>query len=113
MEVEEVILSAEEVRYPAELTARCELLERLGGGQGCETLLVRERSSGRLLVAKCREKAAGGEEDAEAEILRRLSGPGLPAFAGVYENDLMRCTLREYIPGRTLDRVAAEGMSEA
>ena len=113
MEVEEVILSAEEARYPAELTARCELLERLGGGQGCETLLVRERSGGRLLVAKCREKAAGGEEDAEAEILRRLSGPGLPAFAGVYENDLMRCTLREYIPGRTLDRVAAEGMSEA
>lgn len=112
MEVEEVILSAEEVRYPAELTARCELLERLGGGQGCETLLVRERSSGHLLVAKCREKAAGGEEDAEAEILRRLSGPGLPAFAGVYENDLMHCTLREYIPGRTLDRVAAEGMSE-
>ena len=113
MGVEEVILSAEETRYPAELTARCELLERLGGGQGCETLLVRERSSGRLLVAKCREKAAGGEEDAEAEILRRLSGPGLPAFAAVYENDLMRCTLREYIPGRTLDRVAAEGMSEA
>ena len=113
MAVEELTLPAEEARYPAELTARCELLERLGGGQGCETLLVRERSGGRLLVAKCREKAAGGEEDAEAEILRRLSGPGLPAFAGVYENDLMRCTLREYIPGRTLDRVAAEGMSEA
>ena len=113
MAVEELTLPAEEARYPAELTARCELLERLGGGQGCETLLVRERSGGRLLVAKCREKAAGGEEDAEAEILRRLSGPGLPAFAGVYENDLMRCTLREYIPGRTLDKVAAEGMSEA
>ena len=113
MAVEELTLPAEEARYPAELTARCELLERLGGGQGCETLLVRERSGGRLLVAKCREKATGGEEDAEAEILRRLSGPGLPAFAGVYENDLMRCTLREYIPGRTLDRVAAEGMSEA
>ena len=113
MAVERPVLPAEEDCYPAELTARCELLERLGGSQDCETLLVRERSGGRLLVAKCREKAAGVEKDAEAEILRRLSGPGLPAFAGVYENDLMRCTLREYIPGRTLDKVAAEGMSEA
>lgn len=113
MATERPVLPVEETCYPAELTACCELLERLGGSQNCETLLVRERSGGRLLVAKCREKAAGVEKDAEAEILRRLSGPGLPAFAGVYENDLMRCTLREYIPGRTLDKVAAEGMSEA
>ena len=112
MAAERPVLPVEEACYPAELTARCELLERLGGSQNCETLLVRERSGGRLLVAKCREKMACGEEDAEAEILRRLSGPGLPAFAGVCENERMRCTLREYVPGRTLDKVAAEGMSE-
>ena len=112
MVAERPVLPEEEC-YPAELTARCELLEHLGGSQNCETLLVRERSGGRLLVAKCREKMADGEEDAEAEILRRLSGPGLPAFAGVCENERMRCTLREYVPGRTLDKVAAEGISEA
>lgn len=103
-------LLGEEERYPEELTRDCELLERLSGREACETLLVRERRTGRLLVAKCWDKASfnsGG-----AEILGRLEGPGLPAFVGTYENEEMRCVLRAYIPGQTLDKAAENGMTE-
>lgn len=103
----------EEERYPQGLTERCELLELLSENSRGETLLVRERDSGRLLVAKCRQKAGVDFDTGEAEILRRLGGPGVPALAGAYESETMYCLLREYIPGGTLDKAARGGMTEA
>ena len=70
----------EEERYPQGLTERCELLELLSENSRGETLLVRERDSGRLLVAKCRQKAGVDFDAGEAEILRRLGGPGCPCW---------------------------------
>ena len=103
----------EEERYPQGLTERCELLELLSENSRGETLLVRERDSGRLLVAKCRQKAGVDFDAGEEEILRRLGGPGVPALAGVYESETMYCLLREYIPGETLDKAARGRMTEA
>ena len=103
----------EEERYPQGLTERCELLELLSENSRGETLLVRERDSGRLLVAKCRQKAGVDFDAGEAEILRRLGGSGVPALAGAYESETMYCLLREYIPGETLDKAARGRMTEA
>lgn len=102
----------EEAAYPRGLTERCELLERLSGDSRGETLLVRERESGRLLIAKCRNKEGAPPEDGEADILGRLRGPGVPALVDVCENETTRCLLREYIPGETLDKAARSGMTE-
>lgn len=88
--------------YPPEFSARYEALECFSRGSFCETLLVRDRAGGRLLVAKCYEPGHPLFGTTEPGALRGLFHPGLPAFAGEIQGDSMRCILREYIPGQTL-----------
>ncbi len=96
-------------RYPIEFTDRYEAMECLSSGQYQETLLVREKASGRLLVAKCYEKGHHLFEKAEPEELRRLSHPGLPGFAAELCGARMRCVLRERVQGKTLLELKQEG----
>jgi len=89
-------------RYPEEFADRYEAMECLSSGQYGETLLVREKMSGRRLVAKCYEAGHHLFESTEPEELRRLSHPGLPAFVEEIRSPTMRCILREYVEGKTL-----------
>ncbi|SMC70283.1 protein kinase domain-containing protein [Papillibacter cinnamivorans] len=89
-------------RYPPEFSRRYEAMECLSCKESAETLLVRENATGRFFTAKCYEKGHTLFETTEPEEFRRLSHPGLPAFAGEYRSDTMRCILREYVPGDTL-----------
>lgn len=95
--------------YPAEFTRRYEALECLSSASACETLLVRDRTSGRLLVAKCYDNAHPLCEMTEPEALHRLSHPGLPAFVEEIHGGGMRCILREYIAGKTLGELGKSG----
>lgn len=89
------------VDLPQGFLQDCDQLECLACHRGLETFLVREKCSGRLLIAKCCSKALYTREP-EAEILQTLSHDGLPAFICTYENEHMRCVVREYIEGMPL-----------
>lgn len=95
-------------RYPKAFTDRYEAMECLSRSPAGETLLVRDKESGKLLVAKCYEKGQTLYESTEPEGLRKLSHPGLPAYEGEFRSDTMRCILREYIFGKTLCEMEKE-----
>lgn len=92
----------DESRFPRELTDSCELMECLSGGQGCETLLARDKKSGALYVAKCYQTENPMFAETEPEAIRALRYPGLPLFVAEYKTETMRCVLREYLPGEPL-----------
>lgn len=89
-------------RYPKEFTDSYEAMECMSKAQYTETLLVREKRSGRLLIAKCYEKGHYLFESTEPEVFRSLSCCGLPAFVTEMSSSTMRCILREYVEGKTL-----------
>lgn len=88
--------------YPAELTRRYELLECLNHKKASETLLAREKDSGRKLVVKCYYSGHPLYGETEPQQLREIRHGGIPAWEGEYRNDRMRCILREYIEGISL-----------
>lgn len=98
---------AGEDRFPASFSAACEVMECLSHSEGSETLLVRSRAGGRLFVAKCYDVGHPLFAFEEPTVLKQLRYSGLPSFIGEYRSDTMRCVLREYIEGVTLDRLAA------
>ena len=91
-----------EEQYPREFTERFELLEQLSEAEDSETLLVKERESSRLCVAKCYLPESPLYDRTEPEGLKKIMEQQLPAFVGEYRSDAMRCILREYIPGDNL-----------
>lgn len=88
--------------YPAELTERCEMLECMSRKDKCETILAKERESGRKVVVKCYYKEHPFYETTEPVQLRSLEHTGIPAYKGEYRNAVMRCILREYVEGVSL-----------
>lgn len=95
-------------QYPEGFLERYVQLECLGWGHGVETFLVRRRGQDELYVAKCYDKELYSSVQ-ETGILRSLQHEGIPAFADEFENQKMACIVREYVEGRPLDQVAAEG----
>lgn len=104
--IEELKQSLQEDFYPFELSADYEMMERLSGSNGYDTLLVRDKENGKLMVAKCYESGHPMYDITEPSALKKLKHPALPSFAGEYKSDTMRCILREYIEGITLDKLA-------
>jgi len=102
---EEMILP-DEGQYPAGLTEEYELLEVLSSTDEDETLLIKNRQDGTLAVAKCYRKTGILYEYSEPEGLRKLNAFPMPRYLAEYRNDDMRCVVREFIPGSTLEEVA-------
>lgn len=98
----------EEDRYPQELTNRFELIELLSMTEDSETILVRERDTDRLCVAKCYLPESPLYDKTEPEGIRKLSTDLLPAFVAEYQSASMRCILWEYIPGKSLAKARRE-----
>lgn len=97
-----------EAEYPEPFVARYELLELLSENDYAKTLLVRDRSSGALCVAKCCGTDSPLCGRTEPEGLRNLPSSPLPAFVADFRDDKTYCVLREYVPGESLDRVCGK-----
>ncbi|MDD7641442.1 MAG: protein kinase [bacterium] len=89
---------------PRELVEAYDIVECLSCVEGCDTLLLKQKSTGKKMVAKCYSGDStlpGQTEDAQLENIRCAA---LPYFVGVYKNENYRCILREYIEGVSLDQ---------
>lgn len=106
--IQDFLLQFDDPRFPAGFLKEYEALECLAYRDGSETLLAKHRKTGKLHIAKCYCDKSLLSRHTEAELLNRLSHPGLPAYTGEYENDGMLCVLREYMEGEPLDQYAAE-----
>ena len=97
-----------EAEYPEPFVARYELLELLSEHDSARTILVRDRSSGVLCVAKCCETDSPLCGRAEPEGLRNLPPSPLPAFVADFRDDRTYCVVREYVPGESLAQVCGK-----
>lgn len=88
--------------YPAQMTEHYEVLECFCHKEACDTLLARERSSGKKVVVKCYYNDHPFYEETEPIQLRGLAHSGIPAYEGEYRSGVMRCILREYVEGVSL-----------
>ena len=96
----------DENEYPAPLVARCELLECFSEQDDTRTLLAKDRDNDRLYVVKCHLATGPFYNRTEPESLRKLSESPFPRFVAEYRNEYMRCVLREYVEGETLEELA-------
>lgn len=97
----------DESEYPKELTAHWELLECFSEKEDSRTLLALDRESGQKSVVKCYLRENPLYDHSEPEALRRLDAGPMPRFLAEFKNDQMRCVLREYVPGETLQQLAS------
>ena len=82
---------------PRELVEAYDIIECLSCTDGCDTLLLKQKSTGKKMVAKCYtgdSTLLDQAEDAKQEDIRCTA---LPYFVGEYRNETYRCILREYI----------------
>lgn len=93
-----------EEQLPQELVEAYDIIECLSCTDGCDTLLLKQKSTGKKMVAKCYTRDStllDQAEDAKQEDIRCTA---LPYFVGEYKNETYRCILREYIEGVSLDQ---------
>lgn len=92
-----------EKNFPRELVEKYTILKCLKHTEDCETLLMKERDTGKKAVAKCYAKQSFFFSQKEAEELKNIGSNVLPSFEGEYKNQEYRCICREYIEGIPLD----------
>lgn len=95
-------------RFPDTFLQRYEAMECLSQSALCETLLVKDRPSGELFVAKCYSDQTLFSHPVENELLKKLDHEGLPRFVGEFENPGMRCVVRTFARGMTLEEFVEE-----
>ncbi len=105
--IQDFLMQFDDTRFPAGFLHDYEALECLSYHENSETLLVKHRKTGKFHIAKCYSDKSLLSRHNEAELLSKLSHPGLPAYTGEYENDGMLCALREFAEGEPLDHYAA------
>lgn len=98
----------DETQYPVELLKQYELMECLAHNEQGETLLVKERQTGNLQVAKCYPDSTILSRTSESDLLRNLNNKRLPAFIDEFQSNGMTCVLREFIEGVPLDQYVRE-----
>lgn len=91
--------------YPEAFLAEYDIMECLSEQKGVCTFLVRNTEGGDC-IAKCYEKKVWGIT--QNSILEKLDHPGLPKHIASYENEETIVTVREYIEGIPLGRMAKE-----
>lgn len=95
-------------QYPVELLKKYVLMECLANNEQGETLLVKERQTGNLQVAKCYAESDCLSRTSESDLLKNLHNKRMPAYIGEYKSNGMICVLREFIEGIPLDQYCRE-----
>lgn len=95
--------------FPAALLDKYIPLELLSENEQSETYLLKSKPDGGMAVAR---RCASDSRLPEADILPRLSHPGLAGFSGKYEMDGHVFLVREYIPGVPLGEYAQRPLPE-
>lgn len=88
---------------PSELVEAYDITECLSCVDGCDTLLLIQKSTGKKMVAKCYTGDSALFDQTEREQMAGVHCDALPYFVGEYRNETYRCILREYIEGVSLD----------
>lgn len=98
---------------PRDLTGNHDILECLSSAAGCDTLLVRQKDSGKKIVAKCYTRNSPQYDMEALTQLGTSENKAIPQYIGEYKNEEYRCVLREYIEGTSLDEyVSAKSLSQ-
>lgn len=88
---------------PREITENHDILECLSHTEECDTLLVKEKTSGTRIVAKCYAKNSLRYDTEELTQFNIAENKVIPQYIGEYKNEEYRCVLREYIEGISLN----------
>lgn len=92
---------------PRELIENYDIMECLNSAAECDTLLVRQKDSGKKVVAKCYTRSSPQYDMEELTQLGIAENKAIPQYIGEYKNEEYRCVLREYIEGTSLDEYAS------
>ena len=103
--LQSILDAYDSVPYPEAFLAEYNIMECLSERKGVCTFLVRN-AEGEDSVAKCYEKKVWGIT--QNSILETLDHKGLPKHIVTYENEDTIVTVREYIEGIPLGRMAKE-----
>jgi hypothetical protein len=106
--LDEFLCSFDDSRYPPGFLQDYETLECLSNNPVGETLLVKDRQTDQLFIAKCYANQSLLAHTTESDLLKRVDHERLPAFIKEYKNAEMLCVVREYVEGIPLDKYAAE-----
>lgn len=102
--IETFLSSFDDSIYPMELLQEFELMECMANNDLGETLLIKEKKTGELFVAKCYPDNNFASTTSESDLLRKINHEGLPVYAGEYKNEKMSCVVRTHSPGQSLDQ---------
>lgn len=91
--------------YPEAFITDYEPLECLAQGDLGETLLVKNKLTGEMAVAKCTRPNMKVVHSHESELLKKLAHKGLPKFIREYDAGDMRISVREYVEGQPLNEM--------
>lgn len=105
--IESILAQSRNACYPEGFLKDYEALECLAQSDAGDTLLVKSKQTGQYFVAKCYTEKALLSQVTEGDILRKLSHPGLPRYAGEYQSGML-CVVREYVEGTPLNQYAAQ-----
>jgi len=108
MIIENFLATFDDSRFPQDFLQQYELMECLSHTELGETLLVKDRQTGKYYVAKCSADPTLRSRTTESDLLKKLHHPRLPEFAGEYQNEQMLCIVREFISGEPLNRLVQE-----
>jgi hypothetical protein len=98
--------------YPANFRRDYEALECLAHNEQGETLLVKDRKTGSLCVAKCYSEAQPVARAGESSLLQGFHHSGLPSFINEYRDESTLCVVRGFVEGTPLDQLAANAPLE-
>lgn len=97
-----------EEALPREFAEQYDLIECLSSVAGCDTLLVKEKATGKKMVAKCYKTGSLLFDRTESTQLTGIRSDAVPHFMGEYRNESYRCVLREYVEGISLEEFVRE-----
>ncbi len=93
--------------FPAEITDAYSVVDCLKKEEdgSKETYILKRRSDGVPAVLRVTEGATAEDALAEAKMLQRLDHPGIPRVYAAFENNGRHYMIREYIEGKSLDKI--------
>ena len=103
--LDEFLADFDEGQYPVDFQQNYEALECLAQNEQGETLLVKDRKTGSLCVAKCYAGPSLPARASEGSLLQSFHHSGLPSFINEYRDESKLCVVRGFVEGTPLDQL--------